>query len=1457
MTFIKVNHTLPPARRLFNTQDVQISYLGPMNVICPSCKALHWIGERLSRSSRQIPKFGDCCYSGKIDLPPLHNLPHELSQLYNDQDPVAKAFRKNIRKYNNALAMTSVGQSPGVRLGVDHSINDGRGPWVYKVKGALHHIAGSLMPNPGVAPAFAQLYIFDPAEALVHRMQSAYSTGLDRTTLSILQDVLYRHHPSVSKFRQAFELLRDIPEDCSFQIGLRFDRNCDRRRYNLPTSGSTEIAVIIPGDGDQELHPRDIVLYRKGGGLKLINEMNPAYHPLHFVLLFPTGQLGWHPKLTYRSVDAGEADEEGDDGAENVVAPGQEPEQPATGTHIVRRGKRSTISQAEYFRYRLFLKQGEPDHIFRAGPLFQEFIVDMWAATEQSRLSFLANNQQKIRADVYQGLVDSVANGDNDSSELGQRIILPSSFTGSTRNMIQYCQDSLAINRHFHGADLFITITMDPTCREVQDALLPHQTPSDRPDLICRVFYAKYNELIDDLTKNNVLGKVDAYVNANEFQKRSLPHAHILVTLHPDSKLRTPEDVDSLISAEFPDEDEQSELHASVMKYMVHGPCGDLNPNSPCMENGKCTKGYPKPFREFTTISDDSYAVNRRRNTGKTFKVRGHDVDNRWVVPHCPHILFKYKCHSNVECVISIKCNKYMHKYLYKGHDRTTMEFGTCRDEVKLYLDARWVGACEAFWRISMFDMHREVPNVVRLQIHLPGQQFITWNAEAHPDAEEIVERAAQKDTTLTAYFKANAQYEEARQLLYHEFPQRFTWVAAKKIWKPRQRGFAIGRMYYVNPTAGERFYLRTLLTVVKVLDFLICLSFSQCADLTVKGATSFQDLCTFQGIIQPTFRDACLARGLLANDNEWIQCLQDASAMQTGKQLRALFVIILRDCMPSQPAELWLQFRQHICDDLKYALRQLGKEDAAEEEVYDYGLYLINQTLQHNNKSLRDYPPMPLSHMDWQQVVGNRLIVEQRQYDRQEQQRLADQRIPMLNEDQRKAFDTVMDAVNTGTGQCFFLNGPGGTGKTFVYNILCHALRAQGHIVICVASSGIASLLLIGGRTSHFRFKVPIQIHESSTCSIKKNSLEAGLLQAANLVIWDEVPMQHRHIIEAVERTLRDVRNSDKLFGGLSIVFGGDFQQTLPVIVKGSRPQIVGACLQRSPIWRELDMLNLKINMRLGQDPDERAFAQWQLDVGHGKHTDDEGNITLPDHFKCAENSLESLIQTIYPDIGDHSHHPDSYFSDRMLLTARNEDVHKINKDILQKFPGESRVFFSADSIGPGGDEQETILYPVEYLNSINASGLPLAELTLKVGCPVMILRNLNPSQGVCNGTRGILTRMSNRVLEVRLLSGDHAGEHVFIPRITVSPSDAQLPFEFRRHQYPVCLAFVLTINKSQGQSVKHVGLDFRTSVFTHGQFYVAISRVTSVHRIKAIWDSDLMEARTKNIVYTEVLLD
>ena len=120
------------------------------------------------------------------------------------------------------------------------------------------------------------------------------------------------------------------------------------------------------------------------------------------------------------------------------------------------------------------------------------------------------------------------------------------------------------------------------------------------------------------------------------------------------------------------------------------------NPQSPCMDGNKCSKSFPKPFRKQTTVNDDSYTNLWRREDGKQHIINGKEVDNRWVVPHSPWLIWKYHCHINVECISSVKAIKYIYKYVYKGHDCTTMEFGTCQDEVKQYLDACYVSACEA-----------------------------------------------------------------------------------------------------------------------------------------------------------------------------------------------------------------------------------------------------------------------------------------------------------------------------------------------------------------------------------------------------------------------------------------------------------------------------------------------------------------------------------------------------------------------------------------------------------------------------------------------------------------------------------------------------------------------------------------------------------------------------------------
>ena len=203
-------------------------------------------------------------------------------------------------------------------------------------------------------------------------------------------------------------------------------------------------------------------------------------------------------------------------------------------------------------------------------------------------------------------------------------------------------------------------MTCNPKWREIQDNLLPGQQATDRPDIVARVFHLKKDRLLNKILKEKLFGEVSAYVYVIDFQKRGLPHMHLLFTLQHSYKMNTPEIIDKFISAEIPNVEENPLLHEIVMKNMIHGPCVDW-----CMVDGKCSKRFPKPFQDETTMDENGYPNYRRINDGTTYELQnGHTVDNRWVVPYCPVLLETFNCHINVEVTTSIQSVKYLYKYV-------------------------------------------------------------------------------------------------------------------------------------------------------------------------------------------------------------------------------------------------------------------------------------------------------------------------------------------------------------------------------------------------------------------------------------------------------------------------------------------------------------------------------------------------------------------------------------------------------------------------------------------------------------------------------------------------------------------------------------------------------------------------------------------------------------------------
>lgn len=451
------------------------------------------------------------------------------------------------------------------------------------------------------------------------------------------------------------------------------------------------------------------------------------------------------------------------------------------------------------------------------------------------------------------------------------------------------------------------------------------------------------------------------------------------------------------------------------------------------------------------------------------------------------------------------------------------------------------------------------------------------------------------------------------------------------------------------------------------------------------------------------------------------------------------------------------------------------------------------------------------------------------------------------FNVDQLTVYNRIVDSISGDSEQrqrCFFIDGPGGTGKTFLYSGIYNRLMAMDKKTACVAWTGIASILLPCGTTSHRYFNLPIELTEDGICFTKPR--DKRRLQEVDVVIWDEASMIPRKALEMIDRTLKDVMNCSLPFGGKTFILGGDFRQVLPVVKKATRGQIISECIKSSYLWGHFEIHHLTVNMRVINGAEQ--FSNWLLQFGNGELKE----LAIEESIACKD-----LATWFFEDVEDLS----KDLINRIILSPQNDEVNRMNEKILSKIPGDEKVSYSIDKATLSGidksdarEEEATLRYPDEYLHSLTPPGMPPHKLKLKVGCIVMLIRNLCIADGLCNGTRLLVLKIQNRLLSVQIITGDQKGTVVDIPRIQLNTiGDTKLPFVLYRRQFPVRLAFALTINKSQGQTFQRVGIYIDRLIFAHGQLYVALSRCTSIENIKIFVKEK--GRNVENIVYTEIL--
>ncbi|XP_065172041.1 ATP-dependent DNA helicase pif1-like [Atheta coriaria] len=620
--------------------------------------------------------------------------------------------------------------------------------------------------------------------------------------------------------------------------------------------------------------------------------------------------------------------------------------------------------------------------------------------------------------------------------------------------------------------------------------------------------------------------------------------------------------------------------------------------------------------------------------------------------------------------------------------------------------------------------------------------------------------------------------------------------------------------------------------------------------DFNVHGPTSFQHLRTVNGVLCGTYREACQHLGLLENDTHWDHTLEEeriAKISSNAKQIRTLFAIILSTCFPSTPIDLWHKYKDHMAEDILHQmrLRTPNADLQMNEEIYNEALILIeDMCLMLTNKVLIQIgmiaPNRPMHD------AFNQELRRETEYDSETLREIVDRTVPLLNQQQKYAYDTLMKVVNDGTGGFYYLDVPGGTGKTFLLSLILATIRSQNGIALALASSGIAATLLEGGRTAHSALKLHLnlQINETPTCNLSRNSAMAKVLQQTRLIIWDECTMAHKKSLEALDRSMQDLRNNKNRFGGAMILLAGYFRQILPVVPRSTPADELNACLKSSILWKYIKILKLSINMRveLQEDQSGEVFSKQLLDIGNGNIAVEtsSGYITFPKNFSNYCESKTELMEMVFPNIAqNYKNHV--WLSERVILAAKNVDVNEMNFQIQEKISGELKNYKSIDSVT---NEDEVVNYPIEFLNSLDLPGLPPHNLQLKIGSVIIMLRNINQPR-LCNGTRLAVKKLLNNVIEATILKGKYKGEDVLIPRIPLIPND--MPFNFKRLQFPVRLAFAMSINKSQGQSLSVCGINLENPCFTHGQLYVACSRVGNPSTLFIY----APEHKTKNIVY------
>jgi len=809
-------------------------------------------------------------------------------------------------------------------------------------------------------------------------------------------------------------------------------------------------------------------------------------------------------------------------------------------------------------------------------------------------------------------------------------------------------------------------------------------------------------------------------------------------------------------------------------------------------EKDICSKGYDSNIITNTTKFDEKGFPQYRRPTTKSL----------YVVPHNKQMLKDWNGHANVEFAGSTYTVIYLYKYLFKGSKKVKLRLTNAndisdRDEINLYLRGRYLCSMDCYWRILGHDTYPAPSPSVRIVKVISEQRTIKAITEGNvPDIVVYFNRPAfLHSMKFTELFNLYT-WSYNRPIRFQENQPGHYIITVQNInrniylYKRSEKNTSITRLEVIAITAGELFFLR-----------LILYNYAK---------KSFADCLTFNDISYSTFQEAAVAAGIVKDNDEVYACFEEAEHFQdmSPTELRTLFVISTLQGFPTLKILSEQRFQQIMYDDFLHNYNPPNHKAAWNDLLSD-----ISRRFESEGKNMKDYGlPQPSQ-------MKTELEIERNKYDSREQLLLYNklcENIPNTYE-QQEIFNEISRAVCLQMTKIFYIQGQAGSGKSTLAKKIMAYCRSENKLCAGCASTGLAATLYEGFETAHSLFKFPVvedderEVDVPVECQLSNSPNRLEYLNAVDVILWDEFPSCDKEVFEAAYRALNK-------FDGKVIITMGDMRQIAPVVVHGDKIDVINHSITSSPLWSLFNIKKLTTNMRLlnfQNDTDDiesriniekqRQYGEMLLEIGNGtkksiphfssEKTNEGTTIALQECLRIVDR--DEAINFVFP----LPLNPD-VISKMAILAGTNEEVDEWNHEVqkLNTFP--LITLASHDELAESDDPHNILrsMLTDDVLNSYNKNGVPPHTLNLKVNDTCIILRNLNKKEGLTNNTRVRIVKITSKCIRVQTITDNN--KTFSIPRIRFK---FRLPFgrsfELLRTQFPLRLAYCISINKSQGK--------------------------------------------------------